>query len=1393
MARGAPSSRKRRFRLRWLFGGIIGLTVMFTGAYKLYAYQRQQNTQRVLAAADNAADKQNWRHAAQGYRQYLLRVPSAPDVLSRYAKSLIELAKDDPRVIGRTLETLKKLNRVSPKNLFGIAELAKLYIALREYRPAEQLAQQWVISAPDNPEAHTILAAARHGLGAFDRAVAGLIEAVEQMPQAGTLYPLLVSTYLIDLNDTKLARYWMQRGLQAKPQAPEIHLAAFTFFRHEQDTDSAQKHLDQALALGPRHVPILLAAAHNELDRGHTNISKAYLDRIKAIEPSHRGRLQLLASWARTTNSADSLIKVADEMVERANGIDMNLMARAAELYLDARQSDKAGSCIEIISQARSRSPRVQIWLHALKGTRALLDKKPVEAARAFELVLKLAPNDIKTLELAALAYRQSSNFGAASNMYRRLLLTDEHSAIARHGLAQIDWIHGRRDHLHTWLDSAHPTTDQQHQLHALLSLAADLATTPFATLPQQRQLDIQQQLITYANDVTANSMAAQILADCFALTSFAPACAAWVNEHLQENEFGLILALRYADYLQTNQAESSQQLQQKIISAHPESPRAHLLQLRTMLSKNQSENIRQYIDALHLPPQSMGVLLRGLAAMQRAKGQIDNACVTLRQAIQLNPDDSTATSLLAELTTDRNESLDMANHLRLRLGDDDLQWRIVRAAALLRSNGYEKDLQEAIQLLQYCINQRPRWVTPRIWLGDALALGGELDQSIDIYRSAISEQPELGEGPVAARLVTSLNKLGRFIEADAVLSDLTRSNPDEPAVLRLRTKYYVRTQDISAAIETAERLLAASGHDPAWAATTASLHWRSGNNERAESIARDYLQRHPQEPALWWSLTRALVAQGKEETAISSLQQAARTNNHGELYVLLAQLYAGLKQFDKAKASVTKALELEPDNATLLASCAQFWAMHGQPDKQRTLMERALIAGGEDPNSSIRLARLYLSNGSPEDLRRTTDIVQNRLEQAPDDAQALAIKGQLASINRPPDYDAAERWLLKAIASDSTVPQVHHTLASVQIRQGKLSAADKTVSAGLAIDPDDTDLLLASAELAVYRGQHARAIAPLQQVLEKRVDDYTALDLLATSYIALGQRTRAIQFIQQITSKNRPAIGAIVALARLHESMGNVSQAQHFWDQIDSATTKSSAAIQALIRFHARQKNWADMQALVQDRRDAFPQDVDSWIFAAQILGLRQDAPQARSAGMAWLREIAQTYASHSADAIYRLGLCYYQSEQYTDAESHFLQAIGMNPNSAQAVNALAWLYSEHMNKAEQASHLIDRYIGSGGRPNAEMLDTHGVILSKLGQTARAKTVLRKCIRMAGQTSTLTAATYHLGMVLAQAQEVNQVERRYREALILNKRLGGLSEKEKTIIENVLGEEASP
>jgi tetratricopeptide (TPR) repeat protein len=112
--------------------------------------------------------------------------------------------------------------------------------------------------------------------------------------------------------------------------------------------------------------------------------------------------------------------------------------------------------------------------------------------------------------------------------------------------------------------------------------------------------------------------------------------------------------------------------------------------------------------------------------------------------------------------------------------------------------------------------------------------------------------------------------------------------------------------------------------------------------------------------------------------------------------------------------------------------------------------------------------------------------------------------------------------------------------------------------------------------------------------------------------------------------------------------------------------------------------------------------------------------------------------------------------------------------------VNDLAWLYTEDLGRPAEAVALVERFLAKGGTEDAHLLDTHGLALMRLGDLDAAERKLTACLRQAGGTRTQAAATFHLGLLHLTAGRQDEGTTYVREALSLDERLGGLTEREK-------------
>jgi tetratricopeptide (TPR) repeat protein len=775
------------------------------------------------------------------------------------------------------------------------------------------------------------------------------------------------------------------------------------------------------------------------------------------------------------------------------------------------------------------------------------------------------------------------------------------------------------------------------------------------------------------------------------------------------------------------------------------------------------------------------------------AAGQVEPGMDLYRQAANLMADNVSVRRKLVRQTLDLDEALMRGEEIRAIEGDTGLHWKFEQAGALLRLDPYAGSLSRARDLLEQCLADRPRWPSARLLLGYAHELSGELQDAVDAYRTAIAQEPDLRAKPVAIRLVGLLNRLGRLAAADALLNSLVTVSPNEPTILRLRTEQQIRERDFDSALATAERLLELQPDDPAWTVATAELHLRVGDPARAETIAQAALTHLPHSTPILWSLARALVAQHRSAEAEELVRKAVTEANDAPHYLLLAYVLARLDQQSEAEQAIAQAQRLAPQDAAVWAACADFWGSVNQRARQVICTRKAIELRGEDPAESLALARLLASSDSPVELAEADAITRRRLEADPDDVPTLIVEAKLAVSAEPSDLVKAEASLRRALANDPRSPDAHRLLTSVRIRSGEFVEAAEAVAVSLAFVPDDPDLLLSAGELHCFHGKYRKAIAPLRRLLEVRPRTPRGVRLLATAYQETGQVNRAIEFVEGLAPQDALTASETLILARLHEVNNDLDRAEVLFLLASRLDEGSSGTFQEVLKFYARRQGFRRVHTLGSQRRADFPNDVTSLAVAGEILGAQCPDATLRETGMEWLEEIAREHPDWASDALFRTGMCYYQQGDLEKAEDKFLRASSLAPEaSGPVVNALAWMYAEDLGRPDDARAVIDRFLAAGGHEDARLMDTHATVLLCLGELEAARQKLAECLKRAGQTSTLAAAHYHLGLVLFKGGDVSEAVSYIKTAMRLADRLGGLTEKEREQAERLIADRRS-
>jgi tetratricopeptide (TPR) repeat protein len=227
-------------------------------------------------------------------------------------------------------------------------------------------------------------------------------------------------------------------------------------------------------------------------------------------------------------------------------------------------------------------------------------------------------------------------------------------------------------------------------------------------------------------------------------------------------------------------------------------------------------------------------------------------------------------------------------------------------------------------------VRRSGRFVSPYCYewytRGELFAARGEYDLAAGAFRKALAG-PE--EDPfVMARLADSLDRLGRYREALAVLNRAERIDPDSEAVWLTRAEIAERHEELDAAIAALERAEAAA---PASA-----------------------------EPTL--RLARLLEKTSARERALAVLERFERRSDEGGANAARARLALAVSRGDAASAAraVDALVSVGPVHAEQVRDAARLALDAGDAELARRIIERLPRADGDN---RLRL-RILIESG---------------------------------------------------------------------------------------------------------------------------------------------------------------------------------------------------------------------------------------------------------------------------------------------------------------------------------------------------------------------------------------------------------------------------------------------
>jgi len=570
------------------------------------------------------------------------------------------------------------------------------------------------------------------------------------------------------------------------------------------------------------------------------------------------------------------------------------------------------------------------------------------------------------------------------------------------------------------------------------------------------------------------------------------------------------------------------------------------------------------------------------------------------------------------------------------------------------------------------------------------------------------------------------------------------------------------RTDEVNKAIEEYKLALNADPNSAELADDLADLYFRVGRVSDAEGTARMLLKSSPNDIDAHKLLGRIYLRQLGEgeqgsagatapgnsqnvvlDEAIAEFQKiVALQPKSVEDHMVLGQLYTVKHQPEKAEAEFKTAQAIEPESEDVVLNLARLYAESGNMQQAVKAIE-AVPVDGRSPKMEFTLGALYDQMKQPKDAiaayKRAEDMEPGDLQTVDALAQALLNNDQLD--------DALKQYKELAEANpDDAEPLIH--IAEIERRQGKYEDALTVVRKARKMDPNSLEAGFNEGLLLDILDRLDEAIQTYTEILDLPSMSDQSVSHANGAYTEEEKNNRSI-FLERLGSvclEENKVDQAIAAYQKMIDLGGSIAvrgyqgeidayRAAHEYDKSLDVAKKAVAAdpkdrdLKMMLAGELADQGHPDEGlAMAKSLLDgATPDEQRGVWFAIGQMNVRlhrwKDAEEAL--------DKSEPLATKKEDRTYLFflrGELAERQKHYDQAEQYFNQALNLDPENANTLNYLGYMWADRGEKLPEALQLILKAVKSEPM-NGAYLDSLGWVYFKMGEYELAEDNLRQAV----------------------------------------------------------------
>jgi len=357
--------------------------------------------------------------------------------------------------------------------------------------------------------------------------------------------------------------------------------------------------------------------------------------------------------------------------------------------------------------------------------------------------------------------------------------------------------------------------------------------------------------------------------------------------------------------------------------------------------------------------------------------------------------------------------------------------------------------------------------------------------------------------------------------------------------------------------------------------------------------------------------------------TFITACSKEARRSR----FLAEADNYFKAGNYDKAKLSYLKVVQLDPQNALAFERIGAMWLEEGAPLRAGPFLVKASELEPKNAQNRIQLARCYLAAGrSAEATKEALKI----LEQVPDNGDAIVILTDAARSNE--EIEEAVQRLQKFPKKDDA--SFHLASANLFLYKGDLAAAGDALQQALAADPKSSAAHMAMGDLRLLQKDPKQA----------------------------GEEFKKAADLAPIRSTER------LKYAAFKSGTGDLEEARKVSTEMTRQAPDYLPGWTLLAEVAFKDKKYDEALSLLENVFSRDPQYIDGRRLESDVLLAKGDVKKAIDV----LESLDHTYPD-TALVKYQLGRAYLRNNNLNQAKAALEQAVSISPNYTDPILLLA------------------------------------------------------------------------------------------------------------------------